>query len=94
MIQITKICRGYLTNTDRKRAIAQLRRHGYDHFVEYQDVAAKHALCYGKYIRLEKLQAEDLLGLPKPAQLLLDEVDLAKPELQDGMLRLVMRRAG
>ena len=49
MIQITSITRGYLTRADRKRAISHLRRHGFDHFVEYRDTAAKYALCYGKY---------------------------------------------
>jgi hypothetical protein len=49
MIQITSICRGYLTNADRKRAIAHLKRQGFDHFVEYQDVSARYALCYGVY---------------------------------------------
>lgn len=51
MIRITSITRGYLTSADRKRAIAQLKRIGYDHFVEYRDTAAKYALCYGKYLQ-------------------------------------------
>lgn len=75
MIQITSICRGYLTQGDRRRAIAQLKRHGYDHFVEYRDTNAQFALCYGKYIRLEKLQCDDLLGLPGPTQLPLKGVE-------------------
>ena len=74
MIQITSITRGYLTHADRKRAIAQLKRRGYDHFVEYMDTVAKYALCYGKYVRLERLQCDDLLGLPGPTQLPLQGV--------------------
>jgi hypothetical protein len=50
VIRITQITRGYLTHADRKRAIAQLKRAGFDHFVEYRDVNSKFALCYGKYV--------------------------------------------
>jgi hypothetical protein len=49
MIQITNITRGYATAADRERAIRQLRRRGFDHFVRYQDTAARFALCYGRY---------------------------------------------
>ena len=48
MIQITPITRGYRTVADRNRAIAQLRRQGYDHFVEYRDTAAPVALCFAR----------------------------------------------
>jgi len=77
MIQITTICRGYLTQGDRKRAVAQLKRLGFNHFVEYRDVAARFALCYGKY--LEPLPvaatAAALVGLNRPVQLsLLDRI--------------------
>ena len=49
MIQITSITRGYTTAANRRRAVAQLRRRGYDHFCLYRDTAAPFALCYGKY---------------------------------------------
>jgi len=48
MVRITEITRGYRTHADRKRAIAQLRRAGYDHFVEYRDTAAPVALCFAR----------------------------------------------
>lgn len=48
MIRITNITRGYLNEGDRRRAVKQLRRRGYDYFVEYVDTAARFALCYGK----------------------------------------------
>lgn len=54
MIQITSITRGYLTAADRKRAIAQLRRRGYNHFVPYMDIQSKFALCYGKYSKIDR----------------------------------------
>ena len=37
MQRITEITRGYRTAADRRRAIAQLKRQGFDHFVEYRD---------------------------------------------------------
>lgn len=49
MIQITPITRGYARAADRERAIKQLRRRGFDHFVRYRDTAATFALCYGRY---------------------------------------------
>jgi hypothetical protein len=68
MIQITSICRGYLTSADRKRAIRQLKRRGFDHFVEYQDTAARYALCYGKYLQHPATQAV-ANGFRRPEQL-------------------------
>ena len=50
MIRITRITRGYLTDADRRRAISHFKRLGFDHFVEYRDVAAQFALCYGRYL--------------------------------------------
>ena len=64
MIQITKVVRGYRSNADRKRAKTLLRRYGYDHFVEFVDIKSKYALCYGRYVRVEKLQKQGLLGIP------------------------------
>lgn len=68
MIQITSITRGYLTNADRKRAIRQLARRGYDSFVEYQDTAARYALCYGKYLE-PQAKAQVARGFRRPEQL-------------------------
>lgn len=51
MIRLTSITRGYATIADRDRAIAQLRRRGYDHFVRYRDTHAPVALCFGRYER-------------------------------------------
>lgn len=48
MVKLTEITRGYRTRADRTRAIAQLKRAGYDHFVEYRDTHAPIALCFGR----------------------------------------------
>jgi len=48
MQRITEITRGYRTAADRKRAIAQLKRQGFDHFVEYRDTQAPVALCFAR----------------------------------------------
>lgn len=48
MIVLTQITRGYASRADRARAIAQLKRRGYDHFVEYRDTHAPVALCFGR----------------------------------------------
>lgn len=53
MLKITDITRGYRTPADRNRAIAQLRKLGFDHFVRYRDTASEFALCYGKYPKSE-----------------------------------------
>ena len=49
MVRITSITRGYRTAADRERAISQLRRRGFDHFVRYRDTQSAHALCFGRY---------------------------------------------
>jgi hypothetical protein len=47
MIKITSFTRGYLNPGDRARAVAMLRRRGFNHFVFYRDVASDFALAYG-----------------------------------------------
>lgn len=37
--------RGYQTDADRERAIKQLQRRGFNHFVCYRDVASDYALA-------------------------------------------------
>jgi hypothetical protein len=49
MIHITSITRGYNSYADRERAIKQLQKRGFDHFVRYKDTASEFALCYGRY---------------------------------------------
>ena len=48
MKRITKITRGYKSFVDRKRAVTQLAKRGFNHFVYYKDTQAEFALCYGK----------------------------------------------
>jgi len=52
--QITSITRGYSTAADRERAIKQMQRRGFDHFVRYRDTQAAYALCYGRYERSDE----------------------------------------
>jgi len=40
--------RGYESRADRKRAIAMLRRQGYNYFVCYRDTQSEFALQYAK----------------------------------------------
>ena len=40
--------RGYKTVADRDRAIAQLKKHGYNYFVCYRDTRAEFALDYAR----------------------------------------------
>lgn len=47
MKQITKCNRGYSRHSDRERAITQLHKQGYNHFVCYKDTQAEFALQYG-----------------------------------------------
>jgi hypothetical protein len=48
MKNITDMVRGYQSCGDRKRAIAMLRRLGYNHFVCFKDVNSDYALMYNK----------------------------------------------
>jgi len=45
---IKPYCRGYTTIANRKRAIAHLRKLGWDHFVTYRDTHSEFALMFGK----------------------------------------------
>ena len=47
MVKITNITRGYKTHADRKRALAQLFRRGFNYFVFYRDTQAQFALQFG-----------------------------------------------
>ena len=50
MIRLTKSTgfRGYTTRGNRNRAVAQLKRQGYNYFVFFKDVNAEFALNFGK----------------------------------------------
>lgn len=47
MKQIIQQIRGYATYADRKKAVHQLARRGYNYFVPYKDTNAEFALQYG-----------------------------------------------
>lgn len=47
MKQIVSRIRGYASSADRERAIKQLFRKGYNHFVCFRDVQSEFALQYG-----------------------------------------------
>jgi hypothetical protein len=54
MVKLTANCRGYKTMGDRKRAVSQLAKKGYNSFVFYQDTNSSIALMYSKAVWIPK----------------------------------------